>query len=243
MKLFATYLYIKQHSITGKLYFGKTVRKDPIKYLGSGTHWSRHIKKHGKEHVITLWHELFVNEEDCIEFALSFSEGMDIVKSDQWLNLKPENGLDGGSDHHSETSKEKMKLSHIGKSLSQSAKDKLSSFWKGRPKTDIQKQRMKDAQINMSPEKKANQLAGQIKPKSIETKQKMKIAALNRSVDHNIKIGLSQKGKIIPEEQKQKIRDTLLNATPIKCPHCDKVGSISNMKRWHFDNCKVADKR
>lgn len=33
-----TYLYIKQHSITGKLYFGKTV-KNPEKYNGSGSPW------------------------------------------------------------------------------------------------------------------------------------------------------------------------------------------------------------
>lgn len=26
----------------------------------------------------------------------------------------------------------------------------------------------------------------------------------------------------------------------IACPHCGQVGSISNMKRWHFDNCKHA---
>ena len=24
----------------------------------------------------------------------------------------------------------------------------------------------------------------------------------------------------------------------IICPHCNKKGSPSNMKRWHFDNCK-----
>lgn len=24
----------------------------------------------------------------------------------------------------------------------------------------------------------------------------------------------------------------------IKCAHCDVVGSIANMKRWHFENCK-----
>ena len=22
------------------------------------------------------------------------------------------------------------------------------------------------------------------------------------------------------------------------CPHCNKIGNVSNMKRWHFDNCK-----
>ena len=50
-----TYLYIKQHSITKKKYFGKTVSKDPYKYTGSGKVWNRHIKKHGKEHIDTLW--------------------------------------------------------------------------------------------------------------------------------------------------------------------------------------------
>lgn len=52
-----TYLYIKRHTITGKLYFGKTTKTDMdfSKYKGSGKHWSNHIKKHGKEHVETIW--------------------------------------------------------------------------------------------------------------------------------------------------------------------------------------------
>jgi hypothetical protein len=27
------------------------------------------------------------------------------------------------------------------------------------------------------------------------------------------------------------------NETPIKCPHCDKIGRSSCMVRWHFENC------
>ena len=40
------WLYIKKHAVTGMLYVGTTIR-DPYKYLGSGTVWKRHIKKHG----------------------------------------------------------------------------------------------------------------------------------------------------------------------------------------------------
>ena len=29
------------------------------------------------------------------------------------------------------------------------------------------------------------------------------------------------------------------NKQTIECPHCNKVGPIFNMKRWHFDNCKT----
>lgn len=89
-----TYLYIKQHAVTGKLYFGKTTQ-DPDAYLGSGTRWVPHVKKHGKEHVVNLWYELFTSKDEIREFALSFSKDMNIVESEQWLNLMPENGLDG----------------------------------------------------------------------------------------------------------------------------------------------------
>ena len=97
-KLFKpTYLYIKRHSITGKCYFGKTTRKDPVKYLGSGTDWLFHIKEHGIEFVETLWFKLFIDKAECTRIALLFSEQQDIVKSKIWLNKKVENGRDGGA--------------------------------------------------------------------------------------------------------------------------------------------------
>lgn len=33
-------------------------------------------------------------------------------------------------------------------------------------------------------------------------------------------------------------RPTNIKTTSSICPHCGLVGSTSNMKRWHFDNCK-----
>lgn len=30
-----------------------------------------------------------------------------------------------------------------------------------------------------------------------------------------------------------------LNSTIIECPHCKKTGNVGNMKRWHFENCKL----
>lgn len=89
----STYLYIKQHSVTGKLYFGKTTSADPVKYNGSGINWNKHIKLHGKEHVVTLWYYLFENKEELISFSKEFSDKMNIVKSESWLNMIPEDGL------------------------------------------------------------------------------------------------------------------------------------------------------
>src|ERR1035437_2078969 len=89
-----TWLYIKQHEITGLKYFGKTIRDVNI-YMGSGTYWTRHIKKHGKDHVKTTWSRLFYNKEEIEQYALDFSKRMNIVESKEWANLKFENGLDG----------------------------------------------------------------------------------------------------------------------------------------------------
>lgn len=91
-----TYLYIKQHAITGKLYFGKTI-KNPEKYMGSGTYWKKHIRKHGKKFVINLWYELFTNMHELTHFALLFSTEMDIVNSEQWANLIVETGVDNAT--------------------------------------------------------------------------------------------------------------------------------------------------
>jgi hypothetical protein len=148
-----TYLYIKQHSVTGLKYFGKTTKNDPVKYLGSGIHWKRHIKKHGIEHVKTLWYQSFDSEESLVEYATKFSQQNNIVESKEWANLKGENGLDGGfdkgwwsekqKDHISQLQKErwangvydreKLRLSRIGfkqpESQKQKVADKLSKEW------------------------------------------------------------------------------------------------------------------
>lgn len=110
-----TYLYIKQHEVTGLKYFGKTTKKDPTKYLGSGVYWKKHIKKHG-QNIKTLWYQLFTDKEELIEYAKKFSKDNMIVESDDWANLKEEDGLDGGSDgrnmlgkKHSEKTINRMK--------------------------------------------------------------------------------------------------------------------------------------
>jgi hypothetical protein len=89
-----TFLYIKRHTKTGLLYFGKTVNQDLVKYKGSGKYWTSHIKKHGKEHIETLWFCLYTDENLIKEAANMFSELYLIVKSKRWANLIKETGVD-----------------------------------------------------------------------------------------------------------------------------------------------------
>jgi hypothetical protein len=84
------YLYIKTHNVTGLQYFGKTVR-DPFKYKGSGKKWCHHLAVHGED-ISTDIYGVYSNLEDCSRDALEFSHLYNIVESDDWANLIPENG-------------------------------------------------------------------------------------------------------------------------------------------------------
>ena len=99
-----TYLYIKQHKITGLLYLGITTGNEQYlleRYNGSGEYWKRHIKKHGKQ-IDTIWYCLFTEKDELVKCALLCSELWNIVnaKNDSgkklWANEKPENGTSGG---------------------------------------------------------------------------------------------------------------------------------------------------
>lgn len=79
----------------GLKYFGKTTR-DPFKYNGSGKYWKRHLKKHGQD-VETKVIGYYTSLEECRTVASKFSIDNDIVNSNEWANLKLENGTDGGN--------------------------------------------------------------------------------------------------------------------------------------------------
>lgn len=134
-----TWLYIKQHNITGLKYFGKTT-KDPMNYKGSGKYWKDHIKKHGND-VTTIWCELFTDKSTLTEYALTFSEKHNIIDSAEWANLIFENGIDGNvpGNKASEETRKKLSASHKGHPAwnkgiprSQDVKDAVSKANKGR---------------------------------------------------------------------------------------------------------------
>lgn len=89
-----TRLAVKE--LNGLKYFCKTVRKNIEKYPGSGVRWTNHVKKYGKENIKTLWvSDWFHCPHHLQDFALMYSEYNQVVESDEWANLIPENGLDG----------------------------------------------------------------------------------------------------------------------------------------------------
>lgn len=90
-----TFLYLKRHTKTGKLYFGKTTKQNVEKYNGSGKHWGNHITYYGRQNVETLWYCLYTVEAELLRQAILLSKIMNIVESEDFLNLQDENGIDG----------------------------------------------------------------------------------------------------------------------------------------------------
>lgn len=183
------YLYVKQHSVTGLKYFGKTKRKDPYTYLGSGIYWTKHFRKHGKEYVQTIKIWSFEDLQEATDFAIKFSLDNNIVESKEWANLIIEDAKDAGGVlglRHTKESKKKMsnKLSGVKrKPLSEETKLKISKIKKGK----VVGPHSEETKLKMSETRKGKPLG-------------------NQSKEHKLKISKSNLGKTFSEETKTKMK-------------------------------------
>jgi hypothetical protein len=84
------YLCVKTHSITGLKYLCQT-KQDPYRYQGSGVYWKSHLKKHGSKHTTSILKECHTKEE-IKQWGVYYSDLWDVVNSEEWANLKPEEG-------------------------------------------------------------------------------------------------------------------------------------------------------
>jgi hypothetical protein len=219
MTIYPTYLYIKQHSVTGLKYFGKTT-KDPLKYKGSGKHWMRHYRKHGPEYVINLWiSEPYIDSIAISKYALSFSKENNIVESEDWANQKPENGLDGGVPGIPRGPSPRKGIPSGRKGIPSGRKGIPTgpSPRKGIPTGPSSRKGRPSPRKGIptgptGPRGKQQNPHGPTGPRGPYGKQQ------NPSKTPSIRKG-------IPSKQ-------------VVCPHCGKIGGNSGMKRYHFDNCK-----
>jgi hypothetical protein len=225
-----TFLYIKRHIVTGILYFGKTTR-NPEKYKGSGLHWKRILRKHGTE-IETLWYCLFLDQQECSNFALKFSEINNIVSDPSWANLIIENGIDGAPVGHPSFITD---YTEVSKKLSTSSKQmwsdpefklKMSQIHKDRW-TDDQKQRQSQVSKSLWTDERKQKHSEAMKGKP-GTK---KLKGVPKSAEHNRKNSESLKGKAKSPEHIQSLKDSI--ALRKVCRLSDKkIMSVTHFTRW-----------
>lgn len=213
-------LYIKTHNKTGLKYFGKTVKENHNTYLGSGKRWRRHIKIHGSD--ITTEIILITDDKIWLQFyAYEFSQLNNIVESDEWANLREENGLDGGDVSKFRNYKDKTVISKIaesqrGKIVSEETRKKLSERQRGKPspnkgnrmsnesKESLRQMNLGKKHTEESRKKNSDSHKG-IKRPDVRERQLGK----KHTEDSKKKMSERQRGKIVSAETRTKISKTL----------------------------------
>lgn len=227
------YLYVKTHNKTGLKYLGKTTKKNPYKYPGSGVKWNRHLKKHGKDISTEI---LLVTEdkEELKQTGLFFSKLWNIVESDEWANFIPESGDGIDSDQARKIAYDKVDK---GTHPFQRGNRSYGSDNNGRKYKDLSyderfdeetANRIRESQIKSNKTRWDNPIFRENTSKKLSETRKRKC----------------QSGEIITWNKGKKLhyktKSVFSNKTT--CPYCNKEGNIPNMKRWHFDNCKFYTK-
>jgi len=78
------------------------------------------------------------------------------------------------------------------------------------------------------------------KKHSEETKHKISESKIGRKVSEETKKKMSDTKQNVSEETRNKLRKAKkgISMRKINCPYCNKIGGISQMRQWHFENCK-----
>ena len=213
------YLYVKTHNKTGLKYLGKTESKDPHKYTGSGTYWKYHLNKHGNDYKTEILRECQSNDELRI-WGLYYSNLWNVVESTEWANLKEETG-----DARGKLSKESCKKISLAGMGREPWNKGMIGFKAGEQHHFYGKHRSEEERKNIGEGRKGKGM-GHHRLHSEATKEKIKDARALQIMtdDTKKKIGDANRGNPKPK---------------LTCPHCGINGGAPQLKRWHFDNCKL----
>lgn len=213
-------IYMTTNLINNKIYIGKRQRWKEVEngtYKGSGRLITKAFLKYGWENFQTKIICYCKNIKELNKMEEYFIEQMNSVYiHGNGYNIST--GGDGG---------DVMKNASIEEKIAY--RKKLSQALTGITRSKETRQKMSIARMreNLSEEtlRKLSE-SSKGKPKSLAHRQSLSNVRRNKklSEQHKKNIGESLKGKAQPK---------------VICTYCDRVGGITGMKRYHFDNCKL----
>ena len=212
------YVYRLDHPTTGEFYIGyRSANKKPsYQDLPEYKTSSKIVKSRFDEFNWTILAEFFIGED-----AYDFEQ---LTIFENWNNpLILNNSCYYGkarlrNNGHSEETKAKLSAARQGFTFSEESKAKISSSHIGKTLSIEHRAKLCIARIGKSSPNKG-------KKSSTETKAKLSAIHFGSKRSDETKASMSAWQKGVPKEV-------------VDCPHCSKSGGISNMKRYHFDNCK-----
>jgi predicted GIY-YIG superfamily endonuclease len=211
------YVYMGTHKETGQFYIGSSANKSQKlpSHLDLGTRYftsSKYIKELGFENFNWIIIAEFFDGRDAYIFE------QELIK-DNWENKLKLNR------RYQEINGEKH-WSVIGLKFPNRSEEHNVNISKGKKAKNLKHTEQRKRQISEQTTGENNPMFG--KKHSQE------------SIERNRK---SNTGKIVSEESRKKMslsgKGKKRTRIIIVCPHCGKEGDASNMKRWHYDNCKL----
>lgn len=248
------FIYKTTNLINHKTYIGihQTENIDDG-YIGSGLHFLRAVKKHGKENF----------KREILEFCSSYDELLDkerIYVNEDWVKDKTNYNLKTGGQSAgilSEESKDKISKTLKAKYASGELVPRNTAPYIA---TDEQKKQISDT---LKTKYESGELVSKTTGVEPWNKGKTGVQIPWNKGKKGVQEGWCKGLTLGPMTDRQKvlISNSLkeyykTNPHPtagkepwnkgktlpkVECPHCGKLVDVSNGKRWHFDNCKMKD--
>lgn len=230
------YIYKTTNLLNNRFYIGQHYGELDDRYLGSGTLLLKSIKKYGrnnfKKEILEVCNKDNIDEREIYYI----NEGR---KDKRCYNLLYGTKYKGDNDKRIKTLKEWYILhpnSHKGENNPMFNK-KHSDYTKSK----IRQKRLNYLNNNANwKDEMSNKMKDYYKKHNNPFKGKYHSEKSKNIMREKKKNFVPwSKGKKLDEHSKKKMSDAWINREYIICPFCGKQSkSMSNMKRWHFDNCK-----
>jgi hypothetical protein len=213
-------------------YVGKGKKKRPLAHFHEAAKGKtsnkcqtiREVWKSGESPIVKiLWSKQ--NELDALARELVLIKSIGRSLDEGPLTNISKGGQSNLGFHHTEEFKRRR--SEVMKGYSVTPGWKISKGKKGIPFTEKHKQALSAAAKARIPS---------------ETQLKALRAAKERDFGTKEERALRKKKKSDAGKKRRARKLRVINASKncilAKCPHCDKVGQMIAMRRWHFDNCR-----
>lgn len=236
------YVYRVTHIEENISYYGSRICKSKVspmfdlyKYCTSSER-KKHILANKEQYKFKVI-KVFNNYADMICYESFLHQYFDVKTNNSFFNKANQLPHSFSTAGIKKTDAQKQHLRNIntGKIPSKESIEKCRQSRLGVPLAEDRRNKIRIANTG----KKATE-ESKLKMSISAKKRKPNFKGMKHSEKSLAKMRESHKNIVVSPETKEKLRMAKLGKLqPLStCPHCGKVGGASNMKRWHFENCK-----